>query len=155
MAEESVPIPADIQAAVDAGKIDELNKLLGAAPAEMSKSLKKKLIKNAEIAAKKLAKGPAPAAPPKAPATEKLAKHTGDQVPTAPPSVPTGSSDGVVGTAEGAIVAELLAAIESLGLPADTVATLRENETALGQAIAPQVSAMRNTAYAAGFSARA
>ena len=158
MAEESVEIPADIQAAVDAGQVEEVNRLLTSTSVELSKSLKKKLIKNAEIAAKKLAKGPTPVAPQ---AKVKVATADDDEkaadarVPTVPPSVPTGASEGVIGAAEGAIVNELLAAIESLGLPRDAMATLREKETALGLAIAPQVSAMRNAAYAAGFSARA
>ena len=156
MAEESVEIPADIQAAVDAGQVEEVNRLLTSTPVELSKSLKKKLIKNAEIAAKKLAKGPAPVAPQakgKVATADDDEKPSGARVPTVPPSVP--ASEGVIGAAEGAIVNELLAAIESFGLPRDAMATLREKETALGLAIAPQVSAMRNAAYAAGFSARA
>jgi hypothetical protein len=158
MAEDSVEIPADIQAAVDAGQVEEVNRLLTSTPVELSKSLKKKLIKNAEIAAKKLAKGPAPVAPQakgKVATADDDEKPAGARVPTVPPSVPTGASEGVIGAAEGAIVNELLAAIESFGLPSDAMATLREKETALGLAIAPQVSAMRNAAYAAGFCARA
>lgn len=134
-----------------------MTELIAAAPAEWSKSFKKALLKKAETAAKKLAKGPAKAPPP--PSGKKSAAAadtpgTATKVPTAPPPVPTGGCEGVVGAAESALVSELLATIETLGLSAEAMSTLRANEAKLGIAIAPQVSSVRNSAYAAGFSAK-
>ena len=140
---------------MDAGDVGKVTTLLETAPADISKSLKKKLIKNAEIAAKKAAKGTPPAQPVKT-ATEKTkpaAAAAAEMPPTAPPATPTGSSDGVVGTAESAIVGELLQAIEALGIPDETMAKLRQNQAALGLSIAPQVSSLRNATYAEGFDA--
>ena len=125
----------------------------------VSKSVQKKLIKNAENSAKKLAKG-GPAAPPK-PAEGKAAKAGGNSgapsLPTAPPATPTGAAtrSGVAGAAEEALVHEFLACVETLSLPADAIATLQSNRDALALALAPQVSALRNSAYAAGFIAKA
>jgi hypothetical protein len=150
-------VPPEIQAAVDAGNVEETTKLLAKAPEDMSKSLKKKLLKNAEIAAKKLAKGGGAAAAPSKPAADagKAAKQTpAAAAPTPPPAAPTGSSEGVVGDAERELVAELLACIEGLALPAEAMAKLRAHESDLGLAITPQLNAMRNLAYTAGFAAR-
>ncbi|EOD32379.1 hypothetical protein EMIHUDRAFT_230922 [Emiliania huxleyi CCMP1516] len=44
--------------------------------------------------------------------------------------------------------------IETLGLPADAMATLQQQRTALADAIAPHVNAMRNRHYVQGFNAR-
>ncbi|EOD32767.1 hypothetical protein EMIHUDRAFT_230344 [Emiliania huxleyi CCMP1516] len=52
------------------------------------------------------------------------------------------------------LVAALLAQIETLGLPADAMATLQQQRTALADAIAPHVNAMRNRHYVQGFNAR-
>lgn len=137
--------------------------MLEKVPDTWSKALKKKLQKEAQIAAKKIAKGGAPpaakpageaktAAKPEAAATEK--KKPAPAVAAAAPAVPTGSgpTQGVVGSSEGAIVAQLLACAESLALPADAIATLRANEATLAIAIQPRVNALRNEAYALGFS---
>jgi hypothetical protein len=159
-AEAQVPIPADIQAAIDAGNVDEVTKLVASTPAELSKAQKKKCIKNAEIAAKKLAKGGG-AAPPKpaGDAPPKAAKAKPGAAPPAPtaaglPPVPTGGGQGLAGASEGELVAALLAHIEGLGLSADAVATLRANEAELASALSPIVAAQRNAAYTAGFGAR-
>mmetsp|Transcript_7841 Transcript_7841/g.15972 ORF Transcript_7841/g.15972 Transcript_7841/m.15972 type:complete len:160 (-) Transcript_7841:224-703(-) len=155
--EASVTVPAEIQAAVDAGQVDEVKRLLTEVKTEdFSKSLQKKLIKNAEIAAKKLAKGGTAAAA--APTWGKAAKAKGESsMPAAPPPVPTGASagSGITGATEQALVDDLLACVESLSLPADAVATLQSHREALALALAPQVSALRNSAYAAGFTAKA
>ena len=55
---------------------------------------------------------------------------------------------------ESSLVAALLAQIETLGLPADAMATLQQQRTALADAIAPHVNAMRNRHYVQGFNAR-
>ena len=55
--EEATPaIPPELQAAIDAGKEDEVKDMLAKVPETWSKSLKKKLQKDAQIAAKKIAK---------------------------------------------------------------------------------------------------
>ena len=52
---KEVEIPAELQAAVDGGNVELVKEMLKTPPEGMSKSLVKKLIKNSEIAAKKLA----------------------------------------------------------------------------------------------------
>ena len=130
-----------------------------AAAAGFSKSLKKKLLKDAQIAAKKAAKGggAAPAAPAAPAAKEKPSKPASpDKKATAPPApVPTGSGVGIAGRAERDIVADLLASIEALKLPAEALSILKANEDALAKALQPTVNGLRNDAYAAGFGAHA
>jgi len=120
----------------------------------LSKSLQKKCIKNAEIAAKKLAKGGSATAPA-VKTWEKKSVGGGGAAdakgPTAPPPPPAPTGAGVVGSAEREVIGDLLAAIESMGLPSEAMATLRENEAVLGQAITPQMNALRNASYASGF----
>ena len=162
--EETTPIPPELQTAVDAGNVDQVTSLLAAAPPETySKSLKKKLLKNAEIAAKKLAKGGAAAAPPpaaaagaaaaKPPAATKKAAAPAESAAAKPRPAVQQSSGGVAGDIETELVAAMLACAESLSLSDDAVAKLRGNTAALALSLAPQVSAMRNEAYALGFNA--
>ena len=155
--EGAANVPPEIQAAVDAGNVEAVTKLLESAPADMSKALKKKLLKNADIMAKKIAKGGGSAPPSKPqgkPAASGEAPPKGSTMPTAPPPpAPTGTGEGVVGAAEMGIVADLMQTIESLGLSEDAMAKLRANQASLGLAISPQVSALRNHAYTAGFTA--
>lgn len=162
MADEAA-VPPEIQAAVDAGNVEETTKLLAAAPESMSKALKKKLLKNAEIAAKKAAKGGATA--PAAPAAGKPAA-AGAAAATSPAPAgkkavaaaakppPAPSSDlGVAGAKELELVAAMLSCAEHLNLPDGALANLQENSTALALALSPHVAAMRNQAYSAGFTA--
>ena len=163
--EEAVAIPPELQAAVDAGNVDQVTSLLAAAPPEsFSKSLKKKLLKNAEIAAKKLAKGGAAATPPPAAAAgaaaatppaaaQKKAAAPAESASLAPRPPTQQSSGGVAGEIETELVAAMLACAESLALPEGAVAKLRGHTAALALSLAPQVSAMRNEAYALGFNA--
>lgn len=160
-AEASVAVPAEIQTAIDAGQVEEVRKLLADVKIEgMSKSLQKKLLKNAEIAAKKLAKGgPAAAPAPKQGDAGKAAQKAvgSQQLPAAPPPavpVPTGGGSGTVGANEAALVEEFLACAAALSLPAEAVAQLQAHKATLATAISPQVAALRNKAYAAGFSVR-
>ena len=158
--EEAAPVPPEILAAVEAGNVEEVSKLLAKAPESMSKNEKKKLEKTAQINAKKLAKGgavkpaaekpaaaggAAPASPPTAPMKAMSIKPTG------PP--PVSSEEGVAGAAEMELVAAMLGRAESLSLPAEALATLRENMAALALAVSPAVNALRNDAYTTGFTA--
>merc|ERR1712087_582225 len=59
---EEVKLPDGIQAAIDAGEPDEVQRLLTPVPEGMSKALQKKLIKQADIKKKSLAKGKGPPA---------------------------------------------------------------------------------------------
>ena len=150
--EETTPIPPELQTAVDTGNVDQVTSLLAAAaPETYSKSLKKKLLKNAEIAAKKLAKSGAAAAKP--PAATKKAAAPAESAAAKPRPAVQQSSGGVAGDIETELVAAMLACAESLSLSDDAVAKLRGNTAALALSLAPQVSAMRNEAYALGFNA--
>ena len=160
--EEPFPVPDDVQRAIDEGLKDEVEKLLATPPEGMSKALKKKLIKQAEINAKKLEKSagkPAVAAPPpsakKAAAAAAAAAAPGaaaaSQLPAAPPPA---SSAMPVGASERAIVELLLERMQTLGLPAEAINSCREHQAALGLAIAPQLNTLRNEAYVTGFNAR-
>ena len=157
-------MPPEIQAAADAGDLDAVTKLLISAPADMSKSTKKKLLKQAEIMAKKLAKGgaapkPRPTGAPAAP--KKVAAAAAAAAAAAPTPTPTGSAapqssaGGVVGDAERAIVEDVLACLEGLAVPADTLELLKSHRAAIGLAIRPGVNASRNEAYTSGFGAAA
>ena len=161
--EEATPaIPPELQAAIDAGKEDEVKDMLAKVPETWSKSLKKKLQKDAQIAAKKIAKGGAPAPKPAAEKPASKPAATGGPkaagVAATPDVLPTGaasSAEGVVGSSERKLVAELLACAESLGLSADALTKLREGQEALGLAIAPTVNALRNEAYTLGYMCKA
>ena len=158
--EEAAPtIPPELQAAIDGGKEDEVKELIAKLPDTFSKSLKKKLQKDAQIAAKKIAKGGAPPAakpvPPSAPAAAgKTAAAPQGKVAAKPAAAaaaqPTGAStnEGVVGAAQATLVADLIACAETLGID---VAKLRENEATLALALTPTVNALRNEAYTLGF----
>ena len=58
-----------------------------------------------------------------------------------------------VGKAELEIVEVLLERMQTLGLPAELISACAEHQAALGLAIAPQLNAVRNQAYVAGFHA--
>ena len=155
-------MPEDVQRAVDAGQKDEVEKLLANPPEGMSKALKKKLIKQAEINAKKMEKSAAkPAAPAPAPSAKKAAAAAAaaaapgaaaaSQLPAAPPPA---ASSMPVGASELAIVELLLERMQTLGLPTEAISSCREHQAALGLAIAPQLNTLRNEAYVTGFNAR-
>ena len=152
-------MPPEIQAAVDAGNVEETTKLLATAPESMSKALKKKLLKNAEIAAKKLAKGGVPAAPKPAAAAKGAAPATdakpaaASKAAPAPVAAVQRSDQGIAGSDELELVTALLASAEALGLADDAVAKLRDNTAALALSISPHVGALRNAAYSSGFTA--
>ena len=143
-------------AAVDAGKVEEVTKLVAGPTCEaLSKAQKKKMIKQAEITQKKLQKGggAAAAAPKPAKAAGKAAPAGAAPTPTPALAAVPPSSGTTAGASERAITAELLACVDALGLPADAAAALRAHEATLAAAIAPHVAAMRNAAYAQGFAA--
>ena len=152
-------MPPELQAAVDAGNADEVKKLAATVP-NLSKAQQKKLIKQADITAKKLAKGgsaaasakPAAAKPAAAAAKPAAAKPAAAAAAAAPPPLPTGG--GVASASERALVSDMLAAIAALELPADAMATLRSHEAELAAAIAPRLNALQNANYASGFAAR-
>ena len=162
----SATIPANLQAASDGGDVDKVTELLAALNKDspehgLSKSQQKKLLKDAQIAQKKLAKGGGAAPKPQAAAGGGAAAASAQpppaptpSVPAPPPPAPTGSGEGLAGADERELVMELLAAIEGLGLPADAMAKLRSHEAHLASALSPSVSAMRNAAYTAGFGAK-
>ena len=150
-------VPPNIQAAVDSGDVEEAKRLLTPMPEGMSKAMHKKLIKNAEIAAKRVAKGKS--AQSQGPAVSKCAVNAakasaapgaGAAAAPAPPS----AAGMVAGADEQAVVAGILTAIESLALPEETLCVLREQQAALCNAIAPQINTLRNNAYTDGFTAR-
>lgn len=141
--------PPEVVAAIEAGDAEQVKALLTPAPEGLSKSVLKKLVKQAEINKKKLDQGKAVVAP-QAPAAAKPA-------PSPPPAAatpPAAAAGGGSADDESSLVAALLAQIETLGLPADTMATLQQQRTALADAIAPHVNAMRNRHYVQGFNAR-
>ncbi|KAL1519962.1 hypothetical protein AB1Y20_023448 [Prymnesium parvum] len=150
---EPCAVPAEVQAAVDAGRKDEVEKLLATPPEGMSKSQKKTLLKQAEINAKKLEKAAAKPSAAPAPSAKKAAAAGAAASPAAAVVVPAAAGT-PVGAAEGAVVELLLLRMESLGLPADAIRSCREQHGALSLAIAPQLNVLRNEAYVAGFTAR-
>lgn len=155
-------VSPEIEAAVAAGDVEGVKKLLAAAP-ELSKSQIKKLNKNAEIAAKKLTKGGGAAAAKPAAAKRdhhapsdkggEAAKSGGAAAAAATASAATGGN--VVKASEAALITDLLACIATLELPADAMAKLRSNEAALAGAMKARLGAMQNAAYSAGFAAKA
>ena len=160
---KDVEVPAELQAAVDGGNVELVKEMLKTPPAGMSKALVKKLIKNSDIAAKKLeksaAKGTRPAtaptpAAPKAKATPagtgSSAAAAGAAAPKAAAAISTGHS-----TAEDVIVADLLACLKALDMPEGVLARVEAERGSLRAAIMPRVNALRNSAYAQGFSAKA
>ena len=58
-------------------------------------------------------------------------------------------------TAEDVIVADLLACLKALEVPEGVLASIEAQRGSLRGAIAPRVTALRNSAYAQGFSAKA
>ena len=125
----------------------------------MSKSLQKKLIKDAQIAQKKLAKGGGAAAANTQSSgaqrsTESTKATKGASLPSPPLPAPTGSSEGIAGSNENELVSDFIAALEALGVAQDAVNAVRAHQGALAVAISPSVNAMRNDAYTAGFGAR-
>ena len=159
-------LPPELVAAIDAGNVEEVTKLLAAAPETMSKAQKKKAQKNAEINAKKIAKGgvaavttkmaaASTASPPPVAASSATAPAAAAKKPAAAAApVPTGAGMGVVaGAAELELVEAMLACAGTLALPADALAQLRDNAGTLALSIAPLVNAQRNDAYAMGFGA--
>lgn len=155
-------IPAELQAAVDGGNVELVKEMLKTPPEGMSKSLVKKLIKNSEIAAKKLAtaaaKGtrPATAPTPAAPKAKATPAGTGSSAAAAGAAAPPAAtiSTGHT-TAEDVIVADLLACLKALDVPEGVLASIEAQRASLRGAIAPRVTALRNSAYAQGFSAKA
>ena len=159
---KEVEVPAELQQAVDSGNVELVKQLLKTPPEGMSKALIKKLIKNSEIAAKKLEKSAAKATRPSTAPTQAAPKAkaapagTGSSAPAAgvaaPPAtaISTGHS-----TAEDVIVADLLACLKALYMPEGVLARIEEQRGSLSGAIAPRVNALRNSAYAQGFTARA
>jgi len=147
MSQDEYVTPPEVVAAIEAGDAEQVKALLTPAPEGLSKSVLKKLVKQAEINKKKLDQGKAVVAP-QAPAAAKPA-------PSPPPAAatpPVAAAGG--GSADNeSLVAALLAQIETLGLPADAMATLQQQRTALADAIAPHVNAMRNRHYVQGFNA--
>ena len=150
-------VPPEVLAAVAAGKEEEVKLLLEKAPEGMSKSTKKKLIKTAFENAKKLAKGgavaapkPPPASAPNKPTTPAAAATAKKPAAAAPPAAPARTGAGA-GSAERELVADLLACIETLALPADALASLRANEETLALSLAKTVNGLRNDAYTSGF----
>ena len=149
-------VPAAVQAAVDAGDPEEVQRLLsGGAAGALSKSAQKKLVKSAEIAKKRKAQGKpaqpaAAAAAPKAAVAAAAAAAAAAPVaaPAAPSSATTCNEDQVVG--------ELLRCVRALGLPEigdDAMRALDARSGEIGAAVAPRLNALRNRAYTLGFSA--
>ena len=159
---KEVEIPAELQAAVDGGNVELVKEMLKTPPAGMSKALVKKLIKNSDIAAKKLeksaAKGtrPATAPTPAAPKAKATPAGTGSSAAAAGVAAPPAAaiSTGHT-TAEDVIVADLLACLKALDMPEGVLARVEAQRGSLRAAIMPRVNALRNSAYAQGFSAKA
>ena len=147
-------VPAEILAAVEAGDVDLTAKLLAALPADaISKAQKKKMEKNAQIQQKKLAKGGGAAPAKPADAAPKAAKAEKAAAKVATPAAPPPSKEGIAGATELELVNAMLERAALLALPDDAVAKLRENAAALALSISPGVTALRNEAYATGFTA--
>jgi len=160
---KDVEVPAELQAAVDGGNVELVKEMLKTPPAGMSKALVKKLIKNSEIAAKKLEKSaskgtrPATAPTPAAPKAKVTPAGTGSSAPAAGAAAPKAAAAISTGhsTAEDVIVADLLACLKALDMPEGVLARIEEQRGSLRGAIAPRVNALRNSAYAQGFTAKA
>ena len=151
-------MPAEVQSAIDAGDADRVTALLTPMPEGMSKSMMKKLVKQAQIAAKRLAQGKSAqaAALPPAGGKPKGEAKGGSKGESGPPAAALKPAAGTVaGVEEQAIVADLLAAVGGLALPEEAQRALQDQRAALCSAIAPRVNAIRNDAYAQGFTARA
>ena len=157
-AEQEFQVPAEIQQAVDAGNVDLVKEMLKTPPEGMSKALQKKLIKNSEIAAKKIeknaAKGGDSNPPPSAPKAQKAEATGSSSAPSASkapaaraaPTIKTGHF-----TPEDVIVTDLLACLKGLSLPEEAMAHIEEQRSRLSAAVAPRVNALRNLSYAEGF----
>ena len=150
------PVPPEIQAAVDAGRKEEVEELLKTAPEAMSKAQKKKLLKNAEIAAKKLEKQASKPTNTSQPApSAKQPKSDVSSATSAPAPASGAQGSGVMGKAESTLVEVMLARLEALGLPSDALELCRQQKDALGLALVPHVNTLLNQAYTEGFNARA
>ena len=159
-----VTVPPELQLASNSGDVDKVTEMLLAFNKEqpdhgMSKSLQKKLIKDAQIAQKKLSKagGEWASNPKNAGAYDRAvaaSEPAGRILPPPPPPAPTGSREGIAGSSECELVAEFIAALEAFGLTQEAMETVRAHQGALAIAISPTVNAMRNDAYTAGFGAR-
>lgn len=140
-----------------AGQSAEVTKLLTPLPDGMSKAFMKKLVKQADVNAKKLSQGKTTQSPG-APSADKSAKApqlAAKAAETAPGAAGSASAFSSGGNAEGdAIVADILARAEALGISAETLATLQTQREALSEAIAPRLNAIRNRCYVQGFNAR-
>ena len=159
--------PPHVLALATAGNVDGVREALTPLPEGMSKAQQKKLIKSAEIAAKKLAKGggssggggeaavAAPAASFGA-VTKGVAEMKSGATSLPPVASAAAAAAGglIVGEAERVLVSELLASMRGLSLPDGALDCLHEHEAALCQAIAPLVNTLRNQAYTQGFSSR-
>lgn len=164
---EDIVTPPAVQAAINAGQAAEVVILLTPLPEGMSKALMKKLVKQAEVNGKKLSQGktvvaqaaqassePTAAAPTAAPSKPTVAVTAAPAAarPLAPAVAPAMSGVGDIDS--DAIVADIVACIEGLGLPAEAIATLHGRQGVLSNTISPRLNAMRNRAYAQGFTAR-
>ena len=128
-------------------------------PEGMSKTLQKKLIKNAQIAAKRVSQGKS--AQSQGPAVSKAAVSAAkEKEASATPAARGAASNSpcaagsVAGADEQAVVAGILSAMESLSLPEETLRVLHEKQAVLCSAISPQINTLRNNAYTDGFTAR-
>eukprot|EP00316_Scyphosphaera_apsteinii_P021614 CAMPEP_0119310542 /NCGR_PEP_ID=MMETSP1333-20130426/19627_1 /TAXON_ID=418940 /ORGANISM="Scyphosphaera apsteinii, Strain RCC1455" /LENGTH=170 /DNA_ID=CAMNT_0007314741 /DNA_START=88 /DNA_END=600 /DNA_ORIENTATION=+ len=166
---EETKLPEGVQAAIDAGDPDEVQRLLTPVPEGMSKAVQKKLIKQADIKKKALAKGKGTSATQSPAAAAKPAATTAKQPDTlaeSPPAPAPGTVSSQIGAKalsattsallmnedEEALVADFLASIK---LPDEAMAALRQQQHALCMAIGPRLNALQNRAYAQGFHARA
>jgi hypothetical protein len=157
-----------VQDAINAGQSAEVVSLLTPLPEGMSKALMKKLVKQAEVNGKKLNQGKVVAAqaaqpssvPTEAATTAELSELTAAATTAAPaaarPSAAAVASavGGVGDNDSDAIVADIVACVEALGLPAEALVTLQSRHKVLSELISPRLNAMRNRAYAQGFTAR-
>ena len=155
-AEEASEVPAELQAAVDAGDVNKVKELLKTPPEGMSKSKVKKLLKDSEIAQKKVQKtaGKGGAAAPPPPAQEKKARpesapaKAASSAAPAPVALATGHE-----TPQDTIVVDLLEFLKSR-VTDDTLAEISKLKSEMSGAIMPQVNSLRNAAYTEGFTAR-
>lgn len=144
---------------MDAGDVDKVKELLKTPPEGMSKALQKKLIKNSEIAQKKLQKaaekaekGGAAAPPPAAQEKKRPESAPAKSASTAAPAPVVALATGHQ-TPQDTIVADLLEFLKSR-VPDETLAELSKLKSEMSGAITPQVNALRNAAYTEGFTAR-
>eukprot|EP00965_Chrysotila_dentata_P044648 1483711-Pleurochrysis_carterae.AAC.2 len=156
-------VPAEVQAAVDAGDAESVQRLLTPLPDGWSKTFQKKLVKQAEINAKKASKGSG--APKQSASAPKATSQGGSEAASsttavkAPGGAAAGSAasapTGPTGIAEQALVADVLECLRSLAIPAEALQALQGQEALLCQAIAPRLNAIRNQSYALGFCSQA